>query len=519
MSVEHFDVLIVGAGLSGIGAGYFLQTLCPTKRYAILEGRSDLGGTWDLFRYPGIRSDSDMFTLGYSFRPWKEAAAIASGPDILKYLRETAREFGIDRHIRFRHQVRVASWSSEHSRWTVECHIEHKDPVSQSDAAAASRLEPVRYTCNFLYLCSGYYDYQSGYSPAFQRVQDFQGRIVHPQRWPRDLDYRAKRVVVIGSGATAVTLVPALAETAAHVTMLQRSPTYIVALPSKDRVADLLRKLLPERAAHRVIRWKNVLFGIYTYRLCRRKPKRAKRLLRSLLVPELPPGFDIDKHFTPRYDPWDQRICVAPDADLFRAFREGRASVVTDQIKNFTRQGILLESGQELTADIIVTATGLKLLALGGIRLLVDGAAVDAGRALSYKGLMLSDVPNLAVCTGYSNASWTLRADLSSMYVCRLLNHMDRRGFTQCTPRYHGQPVETQPLLGLKSGYVQRGVDQFPKQGSKAPWILRQNYVFDLLSLHYGRVEDGALTFSGGKSASAAITSAAADANPAAALT
>lgn len=521
--VEHFDVLIVGAGLSGIGAGYFLQTLCPTKRYAILEGRSDLGGTWDLFRYPGIRSDSDMFTLGYCFRPWKEAEAIASGPAILHYVRETAREFGIDRHIRFQHRVRIASWSTEHARWTVECVTGHKNRDPASDASSASRPDQtVRYTCNFLYLCSGYYDYESGHTPSFRGAEDFQGRIVHPQHWPRDLDYRGKRVVVIGSGATAVTLVPALAETAAHVTMLQRSPTYIVALPSKDRGADLLRKLLPERAAHRVIRWKNVLFGIYTYRLCRRKPERAKRLLRRLLVPELPPGFDIDKHFTPRYEPWDQRICVAPDADLFRALRLGRASVVTDQIKSFTRQGILLESGQELPADVIVTATGLKLLALGGIRLQVDGAVVDAGRTLSYKGLMMSNVPNCAVCTGYSNASWTLRADLSSMYVCRLLNFMDRRGYTQCTPRYDGEPVETQPLLGLKSGYVQRGVDQFPKQGPKAPWILRQNYLFDLLSLHYGAVEDSVLTFSVGKSeptTGAPAPVSAVGANRAAALT
>ncbi len=505
MSSEHFDILIVGAGLSGIGAGYHLQTHCPGKSYAILEGRSDLGGTWDLFRYPGIRSDSDMFTLGYSFRPWKEARAIADGSSILQYLRETAREFGIDRRIRFRHRVLSASWSSEESRWTVECGIGGKGSA-----------ETVRYTCNFLYLCCGYYDYETGHAPAFPGAGDFQGRIVHPQHWPRDLDYRDQRVVVIGSGATAVTLVPALAETAAHVTMLQRSPTYIVSLPAEDRVANRIRKLLPERAAHRLIRWKNVLLGMYFYRICRRTPERAKRLLRDRLVRELPAGFDVEKHFTPQYDPWDQRLCIVPDGDLFRALRAGRVSVVTDRIANFTRGGILLESGQELPADVVVTATGLKLLAFGGVRLAVDGAVVDPGRTLTYKGLLLGEVPNCAICTGYTNASWTLRADLSSMYVCRLINIMDRHGYRQCVPRYEGSPDETQPLLGLKSGYVQRAAGLFPKQGRKAPWVLRQNYLYDLLSLQYGTVDDGALVFSrgGGGSGTAARHSGAAAPGP-----
>ncbi|HEV8062586.1 MAG TPA: NAD(P)/FAD-dependent oxidoreductase [Gemmataceae bacterium] len=502
MSVEHFDVLIVGAGLSGIGAGYFLQTHCPSKSYAILEGRSDLGGTWDLFRYPGLRSDSDMFTLGYSFRPWHEAEAIANGPSILKYIRATAREFGIDRNIRFQHRVLSASWSSAEARWTVECSTNDTEDIAES-SGAGNHQQPVRYTCSFLYLCSGYYNYESGHTPVFRGAEDFQGPIVHPQHWPRDLDCSNRRVVVIGSGATAVTLVPALAETAAHVIMLQRSPTYIVSLPSKDPLAQLFRKILPERAAHRLIRWKNVLLGLFVYSLCQRRPELAKRLFRRLLVRELPPGFDIDKHFTPHYEPWDQRVCVAPDADLFRAIRDGRVIVVTDQIKQFTLQGILLESGQELLADVIVTATGLKLLALGGIRLSVDGAVIDPRRALTYKGLMLSDVPNCAFCVGYSNASWTLRADLSSMYVCRLINYLDQHGYRQCTPRHDGSNVETQPLLGLKSGYVQRGVNQFPKQGTKAPWVLRQNYLFDLLSLHYGRVDDGALVFSREESTSA----------------
>jgi cation diffusion facilitator CzcD-associated flavoprotein CzcO len=495
VSVEHFDILIVGAGLSGIGAGCALQTYCPKLRYAILEGRADLGGTWDLFRYPGVRSDSDMFTLGYSFRPWTESKAIAGGPAILTYLRDTAREFGIDRHIRFRHRVRSASWSTAEGRWTVECVNEGKDPRDDASTAPSGHRQPVRFTCNFLYLCSGYYDYENGHAPAFPGTADFQGPVVHPQHWPRDFDYRDKRVVVIGSGATAVTLVPAMAETAAHVTMLQRSPTYIISLPAQDRLANAIRRLLPGRTAYRLVRWKNVLLGMYFYRLCRRAPGRAKKLLLRRLARELPPGFDVNKHFTPQYDPWDQRLCVAADADLFRAIRAGRVSVVTDHIDHFTRHGIWLASGQELRADVIVTATGLKLLALGGIRISVDDATFDPARSLTYKGLMLSSVPNCAICVGYTNASWTLRAELSSMYVCRLINYMGRRGYTQCLPRYHGSLAETQPLLSLKSGYLQRAADLFPKQGLTPPWVLQQNYVSDLLSLHYGAVDDGNLVF------------------------
>ncbi len=486
MSADHFDVLIVGAGLSGIGAAYHLQTQCPARSYAILEGRGDIGGTWDLFRYPGVRSDSDMFTLGYSFRPWKEAKAIAEGPSILKYLRDTAAEFGIDRRIRFHHRVRSAAWSSEESRWTVEAEV-------------GPRREPVRYTCDFLYLCSGYYDYESGHAPAFPGSADFQGRLVHPQHWPEDLDYRGKRIVVIGSGATAVTLVPAMAETAAHVTMLQRSPTYVVSVPAEDRAALLIRRLLPERAAYRLIRWKNVLLGIFFYQLCRRAPRLARRLIRRGVARQLPPGFPVDVHFRPHYEPWDQRLCLAADADLFRAIRDGRVSVVTDEIENFTRDGIRLRSGQELPADVIVTATGLKLLACGGIRIIVDGAAVELGQAVAYKGVMLSNVPNFAVCVGYTNASWTLRADLASAYVCRLLNYMERCGYTQCRPRYRGPADRLRPLLGLTSGYVRRAADLFPKQGPRAPWAVRQNYLLDLLGLHFGAVDDGAMVFSRGR--------------------
>ncbi len=482
MSVEHLDVLVIGAGLSGIAAGYYLQRLCPSRRYAILEGRGDLGGTWGLFRYPGVRSDSDMFTLGYSFRPWNGARSIADGPAILDYLRETAQEFGIDRQIRFGHRVRSASWSSARSRWTVEAEVgEHR--------------QPVRFTCDFLILCSGYYDHEQGHLPAFDGREDFPGQVVHPQDWPADLDCRGSRVVVIGSGATAVTLVPALAEAAAHVTMLQRSPSYIVSVPAEDRLVRVIRRFLPGRAAYRLIRWKNILLSMYLYQFCRRRPERAKQLLRRGLARELPPDLDLDTHFKPRYEPWDQRLCIVPDGDLFRGMRDRRVSVVTDEVARFTPRGILLQSGRELEADVIVTATGLKLLAWGGIRLDVDGTVLEPGRCLIYKGFMLGNVPNCAICAGYSNASWTLRAELSAKYLCRLLRHMERRGYARCVPRCDPQTVEPRPLVTLTSGYVRRGSDAFLKQGSKAPWIMRQNYLLDLLSLRLGKLDDGVLEF------------------------
>lgn len=486
MEAEHFDVLIVGAGLSGIGAAYHLQRDCPRKSYAILEGRDAIGGTWDLFRYPGIRSDSDMHTMGYSFRPWTNPKAIADGTSIRQYIRDTAREAGIDRKIRFNHWVKRASWSSQDARWTVE--------VARGPAGAPQ--ETIRYTCNFLFMCSGYYRYSAGYSPEFTDAERFKGRIVHPQKWPEDLDYAGKRVVIIGSGATAVTLVPAMAATAAHVTMLQRSPTYVVSLPEQDVIANWLRRHLPAPWAYGLTRWKNVLLGMLLFQMARRRPKGVKDFILKGVRAQLGPDYDIDKHFTPYYNPWDQRLCLVPDADLFQAIKQGRASVVTDHIERFTERGIKLKSGQELEADIIVTATGLVLELLGGMEVAVDGRPIDFAKTLSYKGMMFSDVPNLASCFGYTNASWTLKADLTCAYVCRLLNHMDAKGFVQATPRNSDPEMPTEPALDFSSGYIQRGVAKFPKQGKRSPWKLYQNYALDIVSLKFGPVEDEAMEFS-----------------------
>jgi cation diffusion facilitator CzcD-associated flavoprotein CzcO len=483
LSPEHFDVLIVGAGISGIGAGYHLQTRCPGRSWAILEGRARIGGTWDLFRYPGIRSDSDMYTLGYSFRPWTEPKSIADGPSILAYLEDTARAHGIDRAIRFRHQVKRASWSSETARWTLE--------VERGEAH-----EPVRFTCSFLFVCAGYYDYEQGYTPELPGAERFAGRIVHPQHWTQDVAYAGKRVVVIGSGATAVTLVPSLAKQAAHVTMLQRSPTWIVSLPDQDRLANALRRLLPEKLAYAVTRWKNVLMGILLYQLCQRRPELAKRMILRGVRQALGPGFDVERHFRAPYDPWDQRLCLVPNGDLFAAMRAGRVSVVTDRIERFTEAGIRLASGGELPADLIVTATGLQMKFLGGLEVVVDGTRVDLPGALAYKGMMLSGVPNLAMAVGYTNASWTLKCDLTCEYVCRLLNHMERHGFVQCRPELSDPSVVPEPLIGLSAGYVERARHLFPQQGSKAPWRLHQNYVLDRLALGHGRLDDGVMKFS-----------------------
>jgi monooxygenase len=480
---EHFDVLIVGAGLSGIGAGSHLQAKCPDRTYAILEARDCIGGTWSLFRYPGIRSDSDMYTLGYSFKPWREAKAIADGDSILNYVRETAAENGIDEKIRFHHRVIRAEWSSEEARWTVESH--------RSDTN-----ETVRLSCNFLMMCTGYYRYDEGYTPELAGTGRFGGQIVHPQHWPEDLDYRGKRAIVIGSGATAVTLVPAMAQDAGHVTMLQRSPSYVVSLPAEDPIANFVRRVLPARLAYAIVRWKNVLLTMLSFQLSRRRPGLVKALLRRGVEKRLPAGYDVATHFKPRYGPWDQRLCLVPDGDLFEAISEGRASIVTDQIDTFTEKGIRLASGRELEAELIVTATGLNLLALGGMEIAVDGREVSLPETLMYKGMMLSGVPNLALAFGYTNASWTLKCDLTCEYVCRLLNCMDANGYRQCRPRERDPSMPDEPFIDFSSGYVQRAIDRFPRQGTSAPWRLYQNYALDIFSLKFGPIEDQAIEFS-----------------------
>jgi monooxygenase len=480
---EHLDVLIVGAGLSGVGAGCHLETRCPGKSYAILEARGSIGGTWDLFRYPGVRSDSDMYTLGYSFRPWTEAKAIADGPSILSYVKETASDYGVDRKIRFNHRVVRAAWSSADARWTIE--------AERTDTG-----ETVQLSCGFLFMCTGYYRYDAGYSPDFPGTERFRGRIVHPQFWTDDVDHAGKRVVVVGSGATAVTLVPAMAGTAKHVTMLQRSPSYVVSLPAEDSIANLARRLLPPKLAYSIVRWKNVLVTMLVFQLSRRRPSAMKALIRKGLESRLPPGYDIDTHFKPRYNPWDQRMCLVPDGDLFDSISDGRASVVTDTIETFTETGLKLQSGAELEADLVVTATGLDLLALGGLELTVDGRAIEIPETMGYKGMMLSGVPNMAVSIGYTNASWTLKCDLTCEYVCRLLKHMDEHGYRQTTPENNDPSVTEEPFIDFTSGYVLRAIDRFPKQGSKAPWRLYQNYARDIVALRHGKLEDGALVFS-----------------------
>lgn len=482
----HLDVLIIGAGLSGIGAACHLAMKCPSKSVLVLESRPSIGGTWDLFRYPGIRSDSDMYTLGYAFRPWTDAKAIADGPSILAYVRDTAAAYGIDRKIRYRHRVTAIGWSSEAARWTVEVERRATDDASP---------ETIRFTCNFLFTCTGYYDYAEGYTPDFAGTETFQGQIVHPQHWPEALDHEGKRVVVIGSGATAVTLVPALAEQAAHVTMLQRSPSYVVSLPARDKFANRLRETLPSRAAYGIIRWRNVLLQLLFYTIARRYPAWFKRRIIGMIRKQLGPDFDVATHFTPSYDPWDQRLCIVPDADLFRALCKGTASVVTDHIERFTETGLLLRSDRTIDADIIVTATGLKIQVLSGIPVTVDGTPVDLAKTLSYKGMMYSGVPNLASAFGYTNASWTLKADLTSDYVCRLLDYMDKHGVTECRPK-RDPGVGELPFLDFSSGYVQRALDRMPRQGDRKPWRLYQNYALDLLTLRFGKLDDGTMIFS-----------------------
>ncbi|MEO0324774.1 MAG: NAD(P)/FAD-dependent oxidoreductase [Myxococcota bacterium] len=479
---EDLDVLIVGAGISGIGAAYYLQRDCPERSYAIVEGRDAMGGTWDLFRYPGIRSDSDMHTLGYSFRPWKDEKAIADGPSILRYLQETAAEYGIDERIRFGHWVKAARWSSETARWTVT--------IATKDAG------DVAIRCRWLFMCSGYYDYESGYTPDFPGVEDFAGRMVHPQKWTEDIDYQGKKVVVIGSGATAVTLVPALAASgAAKVTMLQRSPSYVLSTPAEDAIANGLRKVLPRGAAYQLTKWKNVMLSIALYNFCQKLPDRARAFLMKGVREGTGGAVDVETHFNPSYGPWDQRLCLIPDGDLFEALRGGQADVVTDHIARFTETGLVLESGDTLDADLVVTATGLKLKFLGGVALEVDGRRPDPSELYVYRGMMLSDIPNLSFAVGYTNASWTLKVDLSCAAVTRLLNHMAKHGH-EVAVAAREEGLEDVPLLDLSSGYVRRALAELPKQGSVDPWHIHQNYLKDLLTLRYSKVEDGTMVFS-----------------------
>jgi monooxygenase len=479
----HVDVLIVGAGISGIDAAYHLQTKCPGKTYAILEARDALGGTWDLFRYPGIRSDSDMFTLGFPFRPWTGDKSIADGASILAYVRETAEAYGIDRKIQYHQRVERARWSSRDTRWTVGVRDTHSGTLREV-------------TCQFLFACSGYYDYDAGYTPELAGRERFRGQIIHPQHWPEDLDYTGKRVVVIGSGATAVTLVPELARRAAHVTMLQRSPTYVVSVPARDRVAHWLRERLPSDTAGQLVRWKNVLLAMGTYAYSRRFPRSTSKFIIDQVKKHTAGTVDVATHFTPAYKPWDQRLCLVPDADLFDAIKAGTVSIVTDHIDTFVESGIRLRSGTTLDADLVVTATGLVLKVFGGIALEVDGTTIDPAATMVYRGTMCSDVPNFAFAAGYTNASWTLKCDLTSQYVCRLLNHMDAHGYTRAVPRRDPR-VGEEPLLDFSSGYVQRALDKLPRQGSVVPWKLYQNYIRDLWMIRKAPVEDRVLELTG----------------------
>lgn len=482
MSTEHLDVLIVGAGLSGIGAACHLRRECPHKRLAILEGRAALGGTWDLFRYPGIRSDSDMYTLGYAFRPWTDAQAIADGPAIRRYIADTAREHGVDGLIRYHHRVLRADWDSAQALWTLQ--------VQRGDEA-----EPLRLSCRFLLLCTGYYNYAAGHTPDYPGRERFAGRFIHPQHWPQDFAAQGQRVLVIGSGATAVTLVPALAAQGAQVTMLQRSPSYVINLPQHDRLSAALYKVLPPRWVYRLARARNLAIQMLFYNLSKRFPRTMRKLLLGQARRQLGTGFDM-RHFSPRYAPWDERLCLAPDGDLFAALRSGRAEVVTDEIEHFSEGGVRLKSGRELQADAIVSATGLELQLFGGMQLQVDGKPFEASRSMGYRGLMLRDLPNVGVVMGYTNASWTLKADLSSRYFCRLLRHMDATGMRQATPRETSGKVRPTPFLDLKSGYIRRAAHLLPSQGDRLPWKLYQNYLLDLALLRFARLDDGCLEFS-----------------------
>ncbi len=492
---QHVDVLIVGAGISGIGAGRYLRTELPTKTFAILEARAALGGTWDLFRYPGIRSDSDLHTFGYEFKPWRDEQSIADAPRILDYLRETATENGLDDTIHYHHQVLDAAWSSQDARWTVQ--------VERADTG-----ETFEMTCGWLFGAAGYYRYDEGFTPEFEGRDRFGGTIVHPQHWPEDLDYAGKKVVVIGSGATAVTLIPSMTDTAGHVTMLQRTPSYILPVPRKDAIANRLRKILGDERGYAVTRRKNILQQGLIWSFCKRYPNAARKLIRWLNTKQLPEGFPVDEHFNPPYNPWDQRMCAVPDGDLFRSIRDGQASIVTDRIATFTETGLLLESGQELEADIIITATGLNVQPFGGIPLEVDGKPVKLAETVAYKGLMLSGVPNFAYAIGYTNSSWTLKIGLLCEHLCRLMAHMDAQGYDVCRPEVADASMPTRPFLDFAAGYVQRVVDQLPRQGDRMPWRTSMNYLDDVKLLRADAVTDPELHFEAARQRATAKVSA-----------
>lgn len=482
MTQNHFNVIVVGAGISGIGAGYYLQKKCPNKSFVILEGRDNIGGTWDLFRYPGIRSDSDMNTMGFRFKPWMGVKSIADGPSILSYLHETVKENDLNKKIHFNQWVNEASWSSRDSQWTVQ--VENKKTQELQD-----------FTCDFLFLCGGYYNYEEGYTPHFTGRENFLGQIIHPQKWPKNLDYKNKKVVVIGSGATAVTIIPTMAEEAAHVTMLQRSPTYFLSAPDEDPVGNFLRKFISSKLTYKLVRWKNIRFQWWFFQKCRKFPKKVKEFLIKQVREELGPNYDIETHFTPKYNPWEQRMCLVPNGDFFNAINAGKASVITDHIDRFTKKGIKLKSGGEVEADLIVTATGLNLEVCNGIKLEVDNNEVDISKTMTYKGMMFSDVPNLVATFGYTNASWTLRADLTSEYVCRLLNFMDKKGYANCCPRTAEHVEQDGDWLDFTSGYVKRSMHKFPKQGSRDPWRNTQNFPKDVLAIRWGNIDNKELKF------------------------
>jgi monooxygenase len=480
---EHFDVVIVGAGMSGVGCAYYLQRELPRKRYVILEARENLGGTWDLFKYPGVRSDSDVSTFAYEFKPWPTDQVIASGPQILDYINATARENGIDHRIRTGHRVSAATWSSEDARWLLEV----QRPGEES----------LQISCSWLFGGTGYYSYDEGYTPELPGIERFQGPVIHPQKWPENLDYADKRVVVVGSGATAVTLIPAMARDAAHITMLQRSPSYIMSIPSVDPLLSRWRERFGPRRAHRLARLKNFAIQDTIYQLCQRYPKRAAQLLRHLVARQLPDGYPVEVHFRPRYGPWDQRLCLVPDGDLFKAMRDGRASVETGTIETFTERGVRLGSGRELEADIIITATGLQLLPFGGIQITVDGRTVSPPETVAYRGVMLSGIPNFVFVIGYTTRSWTMKVGLVAGYFCRLLRYMDTHGYSRCVPELPVGTIKTRPLLEFPAGYILRSLDKLPRQGDRPPWNLPMSHLVNGRQLRLAPIADPNLHFSG----------------------